>query len=224
MLPVKSISRETVAVSVAVIFHLVGLVGICWWDREKFTGLTPVNLMLAFGLLMWCGWPNKAWWRALAVAWTGGYLAEVVGVNFGWLFGDYTYGSALGFQWLNVPILIGVNWFLVLTGVLQIAVRILPNAVRNRRDGIWWIALLGAFLAFAFDYLVEPVAVKLGYWQWLGSGEIPIYNYVCWILISFVLLIILQTLQFRKQIWYPGALLITQAVFFLLLNLYFRLF
>ena len=31
----------------------------------------------------------------------------------------------------------------------------------------------GATLAVAFDWLMEPVAVNLGYWTWHGNGEIP---------------------------------------------------
>lgn len=223
MFPAKSLSRQRIATGIAVVFHLVGLVGICWWDREEFIRLTPMNLLLSFALLMWCSWPDRIWWLAAAIAWAGGYLSEVIGVNAGWLFGDYIYGSAFGFQWLNVPLLMGVNWFLVLSGVQYIAERLLPVPVKNGRVGKWWIALIGALLVFPFDFLVEPVAIKLGYWTWLGSGEIPLYNYVCWVLISFLLLVIIQRLPFRKQIWYPGALLLIQAVFFLLLNLYFAL-
>ena len=41
----------------------------------------------------------------------------------------------------------------------------------------------GALLASFFDWLMEPIAVKLGYWQW-ASETIPVYNYICWFLCS----------------------------------------
>ena len=57
-----------------------------------------------------------------------------------------------------------------------------------------------------------------GYWQWLGNGEIPLYNYVCWFAISIILLFIFQHLQFSRQNKFAVNLLLIQAMFFLLLR------
>lgn len=80
------------------------------------------------------------------------------------------------------------------------------------------IIIDGATLAVMFDWLMEPVAVKLGYWQWLGNGEIPFYNYICWFVISVLLLIVFQFSQFPKQNKFAVNLLLIQAMFFLLLR------
>jgi len=223
MSSLKSLDRQKIATAIAIIFHLVGFAGIAWWDRAEFVALTPMNLLLSFALLLWCSWADKAWIWAAVIASAGGFTSEVIGVNAGWLFGDYSYGSPLGTKWLNVPLLIGVNWFMVLAGVLQIARFMVPHSFFSQFITKILVALIGALLAIGFDYLVEPVAIKLDYWRWLGSGEIPLYNYICWICISFILLMIIQMLPFRKNLWFPGALFITQTVFFLLLGLVLNL-
>ena len=37
-------------------------------------------------------------------------LTEAIGVNTGLLFGTYEYGANLGFKIFGVPLIIGVNW------------------------------------------------------------------------------------------------------------------
>ena len=49
------------------------------------------------------------------------------------------------------------------------------------------VAIFGASLATIFDALMEPVAVRLGYWQWSG-GVIPWFNYASWWLVSLSML------------------------------------
>ena len=43
-----------------------------------------------------------------------GVSVEIMGINTGILFGDYTYGDVLGFKLRDVPVLIGVNWFIII--------------------------------------------------------------------------------------------------------------
>ena len=42
---------------------------------------------------------------------------------------------------------------------------------------------MAAFLATGFDWIMEPVAMKLDYWQWVGQ-IIPFQNYRAWFLIG----------------------------------------
>ena len=68
-----------------------------------------------------------------------------------------------------------------------------------------------------FDWLMEPVAVKLGYWQWI-NGEIPFFNYVSWFIISIILLSVFQHSKFSKHNKFAVNLLLIQLMFFLLLK------
>ena len=49
-----------------------------------------------------------------------GMITEILGVQWGWIFGNYQYGDALGYKVLGVPLLIGVNWALltIITGAI----------------------------------------------------------------------------------------------------------
>ena len=49
-----------------------------------------------------------------------GMITEILGVQLGWIFGDYQYGEALGYKLFGVPLLIGVNWTLLtlITGAI----------------------------------------------------------------------------------------------------------
>jgi putative membrane protein len=74
-----------------------------------------------------------------------------------------------------------------------------------------------SLLAVFFDWIIEPVAGKLGFWQW-ENGNIPFYNYVCWLIISAFLLALFQRLPFNKRNIFAVHLLIIQLLFFLVLR------
>ncbi len=76
----------------------------------------------------------------------------------------------------------------------------------------------GASLAVLFDWLMEPVAVKLGFWTWHGDGTIPLYNYICWFIISILLLTIFHFSKFDKKNKFAINLLLIQSLFFLILR------
>lgn len=162
-----------------------------------------------------------------ATCFISGIAVEIIGTKTGLLFGDYTYGTVLGPSIENVPLIIGVNWFLIIycTGV---TVQILLNRIIDKtaldtaapRQVLKALSVIvdGATLAVMFDWLIEPVAIKLGYWQWGGSGDIPFYNYVCWFVVCAILLSVFHYAKFSKQNKFAVNLLLIQAMFFLLLR------
>ena len=50
----------------------------------------------------------------ILIFWTG-ILVEFLGVNYGLLFGEYSYGKNLGPKLFGVPFLIGMNWVILTT-------------------------------------------------------------------------------------------------------------
>jgi putative membrane protein len=76
----------------------------------------------------------------------------------------------------------------------------------------------GATLAVVFDWLMEPVAIHLGYWSWGGTGEIPIFNYACWFIFSMLFLLVFHFCSFDKQNKFALHLLLIQIMFFSLLR------
>ena len=156
-----------------------------------------------------------------------GIVVEMIGTSTGWLFGEYRYGTVLGPGIRSVPFIIGVNWFIIIycCGVcIQVLLSKLTaklseqTALPAKSIQTLSVVIDGATLAVMLDWLIEPVAVKLGYWTWLGTGEIPLYNYICWFAVSILLLLVFKSLDFNKQNKFAVNLLLIQAMFFLLLR------
>ncbi len=159
-----------------------------------------------------------------------GIAVEVIGVNTGLLFGNYKYGDVMGFKWKAVPLIIGVNWFIVvfcsgisITALLQTITKPLDDSAAQPSPVLKAISVItdGATLAVAFDWLIEPVAIKLGYWKWDGN-EVPLYNYVCWFVISLLLMIVFRFSPFQKRNKFAIHLLLIQVMFFLILRTFLK--
>ncbi len=109
------------------------------------------------------------------------FWAEAAGVATGQIFGEYTYGPTLGWAWRGVPLLIAFNWVLVVHGAFCLSGRAVPSSL-----GIWrkpGIVLATGVVAVIFDFLMEPVAIRLDYWRWAGDA-VPLQNYVAWFAIA----------------------------------------
>ena len=155
-----------------------------------------------------------------------GFIVEVIGVNTALLFGEYTYGNLLGIQVKNVPLIIGVNWFIVMycCGIttytlFKKALSKLAIETKTPTQSLKAISVIidGATIAVFLDWIMEPVAIKLGYWHW-KKDVIPFYNYLCWFVVSVFLLTIFHFCSFNKQNKFAIHLLLIQAMFFLLLR------
>ena len=107
-----------------------------------------------------------------------GFFVEMIGVNTGLIFGEYSYGAVLGIRWLGTPLMIGVNWFLVSFTVNQmVSQRNLPFIIH---------ALVAAIIITAIDVLIEPTAIATGMWTW-ETVAVPIQNYVGWFGLSLLI-------------------------------------
>lgn len=225
--PTSSIHRLKTATVAAIVIHVAGVIGILSGE-EWFVRMTPVNLLV---MLLFVLWTEEGVSRNLliffAAAWTVGMASEIVGTHTGILFGNYAYGNVLGPGILGVPLLIGCNWFLILRASSGIAAR--GIAALNKSDvgeGFpngtsrthWAIPMIGALLATFFDWVMEPVAVRLGYWAWFGDGSIPVRNYLTWFIIGWLLLYLAARLRLSDDNRFPARLYLIQLAFFLLLR------
>lgn len=229
---INRFSKYQIATGIAIFFHAIGLVGILFSENNFFVQSTPFNLLLSFFLLIWTHpEKNKSFYFFIGIVFIVGFLSEVVGVNTGLLFGDYHYSKILGIQLFQVPILIAVNWFIIIY-CSGIGTHVLLNKVINRvakdynepslKLKAMSVIFDGASLAVLFDWLMEPVAIKLGFWTWGGDGSVPFYNYFCWLLISILLLTVFNFFNFRKENKFAVNLLLTQALFFLVLRTFLK--
>jgi putative membrane protein len=220
------------ATAIAVLFHAIGLVGVLYFNKNFFLAATPLNLLLSFALLVWTQQKkNINFFLFIVLCFVLGISVEIIGINTGVLFGNYTYGDVLGFKVGNVPVLIGANWFIIIY-CCGISIHTLLVKAINRVAGdtgkspaalkALSVIVDGATLAVFFDWLMEPVAVKLGYWVWNGDGSIPIFNYICWFVVSLLLLAVFHFIKFDKQNKFAVNLLLIQLMFFLLLRTFLK--
>lgn len=141
-----------------------------------------------------------------------GFGAELIGVNWGWLFGRYHYGAALGWKLGGVPLMIGVNWALLSYCVSQtwrVWVKNAPN---------WVYLVLTPAALVGFDFLMEQVCYRYDLWYFSG-GVAGLKNYVDWFLVG--LIITEFTGQSFRRFDQPLArwVLVFQLLFFVFLNL-----
>lgn len=212
---IKRIFTEKIYTSIAliVLFHIIGLGGFINEPLvDIFKKLVPFHLLLMLLLVLWnnTSW-NKHYIGFSIFVFFFSFFIEVLGTNTGLIFGKFSYGDALGPKLWETPIIIGVNWFLLVMGVGS-ALSYLP--IRNNI----FAASVGASALTILDLIVEPVAIKFDYWLWY-IGYIPLQNYLAWWVLSFIFILIFRRLHFNKQNIVAVFLLLIQFVFFILLNL-----
>jgi putative membrane protein len=217
ILPSFSLPRQSLKWSlfVTLLVHVSGAIGMTFFNREFFVGFTAVNLLLMFILLLWNETELRfTYLKAILFAFVAGLFAEIIGVNTGILFGDYHYSKIFGEKLMGVPILIGLNWFCIVYASFQVVLKFIKSAHLNG----FAIALLTGFLATLFDFVMEPVAIELGFWQW-HTPEIPFLNYACWFIISFLIALFFHWIGVKKTNPFAVYLFFIQLLFFVFLAL-----
>ncbi len=201
---------ESQAAFVLILFHTVGIIGLSSFLRPWILPLTSFNLLLSLSILL-AFHPkyNIRFWIFAVTSFFVGFTAEWIGVHTGWLFGHYTYGTALGWKLDKIPLIIGINWLMLTIVCGELA----AGFARNK----YLKAAIGALMMTGLDYLIEPVAIELGYWHWFGAN-IPLSNYWGWFLISFPLQILYQWSRSGNN---PLAkwLFLSQVLFFIVLQI-----
>ena len=220
-------SRTQIATALAVFFHVIGFVGM-FFNKDFFTAATPFNLLLMFLLLIYTQQKiNVSFVMFFLICFITGIAVEIVGTSTGYLFGEYVYGKTLGLSFKNVPLVIGINWFVIIycCGItvhrfLEKISAKLESMTGAPPPAMRFFSLIsdGAMLAVFFDWIMEPAAIKLGYWQWLGDGEIPTYNYLCWFIVSLGLMSVFTFLKFEKKNIFAVNLLMIMMLFFMLIR------
>lgn len=207
--------EEKIALGLVTVMHLAGA-GLLMFAKGGYYSLTldMVPIQLIFTTLIVLKY-QKVWGTGLLIFLVStfciGFLAEAIGVNTGWPFGNYQYGAVLGIQFLNTPLIIGLNWFLLayLSG----------NVSNMLKTGRLMKIVAGVFLMVAFDFFMEPVAMKHDFWTW-SDGFIPFQNYLGWAGVSFFILSLFHLGSWKKE--NPSALWIFLIMlgFFMVQNIF----
>ena len=177
-----------------------------------FSPFTPYTLLLScFVFLIHSPLADKKFLIAFFSIAFLGFIIEVIGVKTGLIFGKYSYGNGLGFKLLDVPLIISINWAMLIFAGIRIVSVIFANKIVS--------LVVAALLVTLIDLLIEQVAPRLDFWQFEG-GLPGLHNYLGWIGVTF----------FTSYFFYPTIikgnrnvsllLLILQIIFFTTLYLF----
>lgn len=206
-------SKTTVSIIVIILFHIVGLAGFFIPAvTPLFLRLVPFHLLLMLIIVIINHYrPDEKFIAFTLFIFFAGIAAEWIGVHKHWIFGDYQYGQTLGIKVFDIPLMIGINWFLLIyaTGVLMKRTRLKSMIAR---------IITGAIILVLLDLLIEPVAIKFDYWSWAQSVP-PLKNYLGWFGVSALFLYVFELFKFKQQTIVAPVLLLVQFVFFGLLQL-----
>jgi putative membrane protein len=194
-----------------VVIYAVGIATVMLGHADNLMQLTPYNLIFASAILLYnAEGLNRRYLLWFAVVAVSGYLLELIGIKTGLVFGEYSYGSGLGIKLFDVPVIIGINWAILVFATAAL--------VQHYNWPIWLKAAISATIMVAYDVFLEPVAIRFDFWNWAG-GSIPVQNYAAWWLIAFFMLLgafyFVKNLKNRLAIYVIGI----QALFFIIIIL-----
>jgi putative membrane protein len=188
-----------------ILVYISGSIGFVF-NPSLFSPFTPYTLLLTcFVFLIHSPLADKKFIFAFFSIAILGFIIEVVGVKTGFIFGKYSYGNGLGCKFLNVPLVISINWAVLICAGIIVVSRIFANKIT--------VLFLAAVLVTLIDVVIERVAPKLDFWQFKG-GLPDLQNYLSWIGVAF----------FTSYFFYPTIIkgdrtvsliiLILQIIFF----------
>ncbi|MCA6422983.1 MAG: carotenoid biosynthesis protein [Flavobacterium sp.] len=171
-----------------------------------FSPFTPYTLLLTcFVFLIHSPLADKKFIFAFFSVAFLGFIIEVIGVKTGLIFGKYSYGNGLGIKLLEVPLIISINWAMLIFAGITTVSRIFANKIT--------VLIVASLVVTGIDLLIEQVAPKLDFWQFEG-GLPGLHNYLGWIGVAF----------FTSYFFYPTIIkgnrtvsliiLILQIIFF----------
>ncbi|WP_299258691.1 carotenoid biosynthesis protein [uncultured Aquimarina sp.] len=178
-------SERKLLISIILIwlFNISGIIGILIGYEDWFLPLTPLNLLLYLGLIIWNSKINKILILGLLIPFSIGMITEYLGVNYGLIFGDYQYGENLGIKVLGVPWIIGINWALLVYCTAAISKKIHCSLVIS--------SFIGAILMVALDIIIEVSAPRFDFWEF-KDGVVPLQNYIGWLVTAFIAHLLFQ--------------------------------
>ena len=211
-------TRFNYSVAFLVIFYLVGIAGFIYAPtRQFFSKLTPLALLLSAGFLIWFHQPKFTVKMLLIFGFIFifAFLVEAIGVNTGLIFGSYIYGEGLGVKLLETPLMIGLNWLMLVYCTKITAEQISEDFTVK--------LFFAPFLMVVYDLILEQAAPLLGMWSW-AEEKIPVQNYISWYLLAFLFHLLLQKTKISFSNKLAAPVFIIQFLFFGVLVVYFLIF
>jgi bisanhydrobacterioruberin hydratase len=209
--------KEVYATYSLILFYLVGITGfIIPGTWPFFSSLIPLALLLNAGFLYFFHQPgfNLKTSVVFLAIFIASFFAEVIGVHTGMLFGEYIYGKGLGPKIMETPLIIGLNWLM-----LVYCTKVMADEISS--DGTVKL-FLGPTLMTGYDLLLEQAAPLLGMWRWAGE-TVPVQNYIAWFLLAFLFHLLIRKINVDFKNPLASPVFIIQFLFFVLFVAFFTL-
>ncbi|MBN2485559.1 MAG: carotenoid biosynthesis protein [Bacteroidales bacterium] len=190
-------------------FYAIGLAGVVLpYTNALFLKLTPLALIISvFAILAFHRFkPVKKTIVVFFAIYFIGFFIEVAGVKTGLIFGVYNYGSTLGLKVFDTPLIIGINWLLLVYLSANLIEKLKLNAVLT--------IIAASLVMLAYDLLMEQVAPVTGMWYW-KDNTVPIMNYMAWFFVALILHTIFRWSGIKAENKIAPVIFFSQLVFFL---------
>lgn len=159
---------------------------------------------------MWLGWADGL----KLIAMLGVYALAVVfaAVTLGFPYGQFGYSERLGYRIFGeVPWTLAFAW----TPLVLCSYAAARSLFESRTARI----LCSTGLLVAFDLVIDPGAVYLGFWQFEGGGlyyGVPLSNFLCWLAGGFVASVLVEAAVSYFKPLLPPPVQIGSSAFFIL--------
>ena len=195
------------------LINISGFFGVLSDQKDFFLSTSPFAILISFILLLLnYNHRQKGFATALISIITIGFLVEFLGVNYDLFFGSYEYGNNLGYKIGGVPIIVSINWLVLIFLTGSFTEKIIPNSLPLK---VIFASLLMVFI----DIFLEICAPKLDYWKF-NEEIVPMINYNYWFIISAICLYIYFRLIKDKEYTLSTNMLVIHFAFFGLLSLF----
>jgi bisanhydrobacterioruberin hydratase len=197
-----------------------------WFVPTRFLviQLTETFLALSVFILLYLSWNFKQKFNLsiLVFIYLFTLIIEIIGVKTGLIFGQYSYSNIWQVQIFNTPLLIGFNWILVVFGAICLVeklekLQVISNLhlhLNRYPINILCKSVAVGLIAVVFDLVLEPVAIKLNYWQW-QNNIIPLQNYLAWFVVAFIASLVYYLFKLKPKNNLATVVLIYQYIFLL---------
>ena len=195
------------------LINISGFFGITSDQSEFFLSTTPYVLSLTLLLLLIKHdlSDNKSKIGLILIFFLG-LIVEILGVNYGFFFGEYSYGANFGPKIYEVPYVIGFNWVLLIIATGSLSDKLIKG------KEIYKI-LFASSLMVLIDLLMELSAPKLDYWEFVIS-PVPFSNYFWWFIFSICFQYIFFKTVNSKEYKLSSNILVIQFIFFAMLAVF----
>jgi len=194
-------------------FQIFGAIGILFWNRQWFINMTPFTLLMYFLILYYRNWGDRKKIIFLLLTFSLGIFSEIIGVNTGLIFGSYEYGQTLGFQIMNVPMVMGIIW---------VNTTLICGTIANQAKVQMPLRILIAIsLMLLLDAFIEPIAPRIDMWRFdHDNGFAPLSNYITWAAVALPLQTYFIFNKLKFDITLSSSLYISQLLFFAALYIF----